>query len=587
MATGKRNAGTMVADRYAPLNLILIEPDSLLRLGIGRYLRRNTNWQIVAETDDISQTRSLITAQVEQAGLPDLLILGGTLAGTTTASNLSGLGLCRQLKGEYPYLRLLLLSAADDPGLADAWWMGIEGCCWRETGETELVEAIAQVATGQTYWSDRMKAVALGQMPPSSGLVSRRPVGRQIDLALRELEQALLSSQLSLIERWVLQGRRRELKASRWLVQQMFGGTAGAIGGAAARPELGASSDSPILGGTGNRGSGNADYLGADPNLPSPAGRLLQLSDLFDRFADKLRLPLENKSEIPLEIDILRLDKKRELFYLILRQFETIVDDLRFSEVLPEQLPEKRSRILEDLWKAVLSDFFGKYYTLEQRGQTIELVPALLQRYDRVEVDILSKIPFVNELLSYLLYQSALTIDNVTVPANSPQAIVQAGMILENLAIQIANAVVQPLLNTVADVEVIKQGFYDRRRLSTREIERFRNDLSWRYRVDRYLGEPTAIFESQYRLLVLAPEGIEQQSIYAPRRQELDTLAGVPLVVTLLLEARDAVSPRLKKATSLVGSGLVYVLTEVIGRGLGLVGRGIIKGIGNAIHDRR
>jgi hypothetical protein len=135
-------------------------------------------------------------------------------------------------------------------------------------------------------------------------------------------------------------------------------------------------------------------------------------------------------------------------------------------------------------------------------------------------------------------------------------------------------------------VEAIKQGFYDRQRLSTREIERFRNDLSWRYRRDRYVTEPLAMFESQYALFVLTELGIDQQLIYAPRRQELESLTGIPFAVTLLWEVRDAVAPRLRTATAFVGSGLVYVLTEVIGRGLGLVGRGILKGIGNAFQER-
>jgi hypothetical protein len=67
----------------------------------------------------------------------------------------------------------------------------------------------------------------------------------------------------------------------------------------------------------------------------------------------------------------------------------------------------------------------------------------------------------------------------------------------------------------------------------------------------------------------------------------LEGLSGVPWLVTFGLELRDALTPRLRSATAWVGSGLVYVLTEVVGRGLGLVGRGIIKGIGNALQERR
>jgi hypothetical protein len=136
-------------------------------------------------------------------------------------------------------------------------------------------------------------------------------------------------------------------------------------------------------------------------------------------------------------------------------------------------------------------------------------------------------------------------------------------------------------------VEVIKHHFYDFRLMSSREIERFRNSLSWKYRVEQAVNEPKAIFESQYRLLIFYGRGIQRISIYAPRTIELEQLSGVPLIVTLALETRDAVAPRLRSLVAFVGSGVIYVLTEVIGRGIGLIGRGILKGIGGAWQDSR
>jgi hypothetical protein len=160
-------------------------------------------------------------------------------------------------------------------------------------------------------------------------------------------------------------------------------------------------------------------------------------------------------------------------------------------------------------------------------------------------------------------------------------------LLLDHLLIQLANGVIYPLLNLLGDVEPIKQNFYDRRLMSSREIARFRNNLSWRYRIEKYVGEPTAIFESQYRLFIFHGRGIKTAAIYAPRKSELEQLSGLQLAVTLTLEARDAIAPRVRSALSVVGSGVIYVLTEVVGRGIGLVGRGILKGLGNAWQEGR
>ena len=95
------------------------------------------------------------------------------------------------------------------------------------------------------------------------------------------------------------------------------------------------------------------------------------------------------------------------------------------------------------------------------------------------------------------------------------------------------------------------------------------------------MNEPQAIFESRYELFVFAPRGIAKISIYSPRNQELAKLADIPLAVTLLLELRDAIAPRLQSLLSFLGNGIVFVLTQIIGRGLGLVARGILQGIGS------
>ena len=149
------------------------------------------------------------------------------------------------------------------------------------------------------------------------------------------------------------------------------------------------------------------------------------------------------------------------------------------------------------------------------------------------------------------------------------------------------NSVLQPLLNSLADVEEIKQKYYDRSLISTREIERFRNDLSWKYRLNKYINEPKAIFESSYELFVFTPRGIAKTAIYAPRGQELAKLSGIPLLVTLILEFRDAIAPRLQSLLSIIGSGIVFVLTKIVGRGLGLIGRGILQGIGSVSLTER
>jgi len=450
---------------------------------------------------------------------------------------------------------------------------------------------------------------------------------REIDAALavvqadlEEVKAADPTDLPSILDGVVLSGRRRELLAARWIVSQLlFEGKEEKVFGRKQRGE-----------GRKQRGEGRREKeeIRGENLLNNSQSQLAnsQVSaeslvvatnwqgSLFDSAAAKLQLDLVNLTGLPLEIDILRSTKKRELMSSILRKLEDLLEELRFSQVQPTQLSQKMPAILRDLWEATIIDFFGRYYTLQTRetlvfdgrqtslklaesqgesatyllaGSGVEVVRMLLADADVVSAQILDKIPMTVDLFAHLLFEIPLTVDNISCVAGSPEAMQRAEALLENLAIQVASGAVQPLLNNLANIEEIKQIFYDGKLISTREIERFRNNLSWRYRWDSYFVEPKAIFESKFWLFVLGDSGIKRISIYAPRNLELAQLSGWQLALTLLLETRDAIAPRVRAVISLLGAGAVYVLTQVIGRGIGLIGRGIIQGIGNSLQDSK
>ena len=96
--------------------------------------------------------------------------------------------------------------------------------------------------------------------------------------------------------------------------------------------------------------------------------------------------------------------------------------------------------------------------------------------------------------------------------------------------------------------------------------------------------EPKHIFESQFHLLIFSEAGLKTCSIYTSRDQELQQLQGIRFAVTLALETRMPLH-RVESNLHVLGQGVVYVLTQVIGRGLGLVARGILQGAGNTWQE--
>ncbi|NCJ06180.1 DUF3685 domain-containing protein [Synechococcales cyanobacterium C] len=594
---------------FPRLNLILADADSIFRLGLRTGLAQVPQISLIAEVATAATLWETL-ANLDRSPQPEPpLDMESPLSETRSEQTVVVLGVNgsedltpavgAQIKAQYPTLGVLVLATQVNPADLEQWWrVGIEGCWPKGTSLSALLPILRQVAAAQRCWHPDWQQIA---QSPDRGMGATSVVTRglqplslwgflrqslresgfaQMAKTLAELE-ALLEQPLTPIERLVLEGRCREIRAARRLVEVLL---PPAVERAVPEP-VSSASPPPVPGGRLIPRSPDLEAL-----VPVESFQMLKAA-IFEGVVAKLPTSLQNQTGQPLETDILRADKKQELFLTVLRRFEDLLEELRLSEVTRSHLEQQRSRLLLDLWESTTCDFFGKYRTVEINTATgtasVELVERLLQDHVVVASDILAKIPLVTELLEHLLFQVPLMVDEAACAVGSPEAVRRAEALLENIVVQVSNGVLQPLLNHFATVEVIRQSFFDRRLLSTREIERFRNALSWKYRLRRLVGEPQDIFESQFGLLVFTESGLKQSAIYAPRDRELESLQGIGFAVTLALEARDAIAPPLRATFTFLGQGVVYLLTQVIGRGIGLIGSGILQGVGHTWQDLR
>ncbi len=645
--------------------LLSIDPDPIFRLGLRVAIEQYPDLEVVADVStgiealQILKSRSIDS---ERAKKPvDLVILAAEMVNVRwrpapqATGQMDALAVCCQLKNLYPNLPLMLLGGPlTSKLLAQMQAAGANGYCSKGRDISLTIETIRAVASGSTYWPTDVAAnseielntvvqtvensAASAEENADNSIVDT-PVHqkildyfclsgiREIDAALavvkanlQQVRAAEPTDLPSILDGVVLSGHRRELLAARWIVSQLLPEEKRRQKAEGSSTLLSLSEVEGLRVKRGKKEKGREETV---LNLSELAVANFQVSDeylavatdwqgsLFESVTAKLQLDIVNLTGVPLEIDILRSTKKRELINSILRKLQDLLQELRLGQVQPTQLSEKMPAILRNLWEVTIIEFFGRYYTVETgespvfessqtslklrdsqeqiaaAGNRLEVVPMLLADADVVAVQILNKIPMIVEFFAHLLFEIPLIVDNISCQPGSLQAMQRAEALLENLVIQVASGVVQPLLNNFGYVEEIKQSFYDGKLISTREIEQFRNNLSWKYRWNSYFVEPKAIFESRFWLYVFGESGIRRVAIYAPRNTELTQLSGWQLAFTLLLETRDAIAPRVRAVISLLGAAVVYVLTQVIGRGIGLIGRGIIQGIGNSLQDSK
>lgn len=611
------------------LKLLLIDNDPIFRMGLKFSFEQFSDIEIVIETEVSSEVLRII----QNLNIQDnsfLVILdietNNLLSQTTEEIRISGLNFCQQLKILHPELRILLLTYLKDSLLLTrARKLGVNGYCPKGISISELVIIIRQIANGQFYWENvpRVKTIqdSSEKTANSSSIVQIKKNFnalfnnlcksgiKQIDYSLLEVIYQLnergknldRNNLLSLLNVAITSGQRRELLTARWILSQLSNQS---FNTHKQQQKIDFNRNNffnlqlqtnKIINSVNND---RETILNTNTEVISQASNetINVQTALFEEIIAKLNSNLINFSELPMEIDILRGYKKQELIYIALSKFEYILDELRSTSIMKEEIPKQRYEIIHHLWELTSQVFFNKYYQLEMTNGIgilnyfsqkvkVEVMPILFNESDNVHKFILDKIPLVEELIAYLLFEAPLLVDNVSFAVGTPEAMERSEALLQNLLISVANGVLQPLLNNFAHVEEIKEYFYDQQLLSTRDIEKFRNRLSWKYLIQQYIGEPKAIFESNFFLFVLNERGFKRISIYSPRRHELEKLSGIPLTVTLLLETRDAIAPGIRATVSFIGSGIVYLLTQVIGRGIGLIGRGIIQGVGNSFQD--
>jgi DNA-binding NarL/FixJ family response regulator len=514
--------------------ILLSSREPILRLGLSRWLEQQNLAQVVT-SDQPGELQNLLSERLQQTQpLVNLLVVDLEPA---------DIPLCQSLRRRYPHLPILALGPpVSRDQLLQFQQLGLAAYVERTTPAHTLWQWMQAILGGYSPW-----------LQPET--LTPRWRSEFYTQGLAQIEAALAQCQ-----QWAqrprpwsatphTRGRIRDLLAARRLITWLW------------RPGA---------------------VLAPPPAVVTPPPALPS-GERWSRVRQKFNQPLTNTSNLLLETDLLRFEKQRELWNTILNRWEALLAELFEARLTPEELPPRCPELVVRLWQEALTVFVGRYYTID--GQ--DVLDTLLAQRDTVRAVILDKIPLVNDLFSFHLFQTPLGIDGVLYAANSQIARDHAATLLENLVLQVANGVVQPLLNCFPHHESVKQRFYRRNLLSTRETERLRNQLSQRYRWQRYWDEPRAIFESRYQLLRIQDQTIVQYPVYAGRTAELAQLRGIPWLVTLWLEFQDAVAPVLRAVANYIGRTSAYLLTRIIGRGLGLIGRGILQGIGCTLQNNR
>ena len=528
---------------------LLLFAEPLLRDGLTRLLTAQAGLYSVAERPEQLQ------------GLPQLVIWqasSGDLKGGRLAEEL-----LRLQERWQPAPLLLLLPPAHDLG-GDALLQLPAAGILESPDPQELLAALATLLTG-----GRVLAAAAGSASPrpAASPAASPALGlgqwllisglQQIDADLAAIKRLLTPPPTNLVQLLVLQGRLRELSAARELLLLLWGPLSVAWGA----PDPCPSSPEPVLAITLQQRSADGIWRAIRQRLEAGSGA-----------------ELSNQSGQLLALEGLSPERRRDLLLALLSQVDSLRQRLLAD---PAPLQQRWEQWQPELRQQAMRSLVNSYVQLPCEGSLLPVADSLLRSSDLTGRD--PELPEAQPMLASLVRAQPLLVDGQLLAADEPRAVLYLELLLSNWLVRSAELVSAELLASCASWPELRRYLLQPELLATRNLERLRNQLNAQLRWSSWVERPISLYESRRRLYCLRDGAIRCQELTEPRDAELRQLGWLQQLVTLALESRDALAPQVQGLLRGLGDLVVVLLTRVLGRAIGLVGRGIAQGMGRGI----
>ncbi|MEB3305050.1 MAG: DUF3685 domain-containing protein [Cyanobacteriota bacterium] len=415
--------------------------------------------------------------------------------------------------------------------------------------------------------------MGLGQWLLVSGL-------QQIDAELRVCRQLLNPPPTTWLAQMLLEGRCRELQAARSLLLWLWGPLTMAWG-FESPPELSqgdALSASAVPPSPGVSGTALAPVLSLTLRQRNAEGIWRALRQ---RLQDALAMEPANMSGQLLAFDGLQEQRRRDLLLALLEQLDHLRATLQEGDQSAETLRQRWAVLQPQLRQQALRQMAGPYVQLPRDGALQPVAETLLSQSDLEGED--PELPDPHSLLAAVLQARPLVVEGRLRAPDEPQAVLYLEMLLANWLVRNAEQISSQVLALSAEWPELRRYLLRDNLLPTRNLERLRNQLNAQERWLSWVERPIQLYESRRPLFCLKEGGIGRLDLTEPRDRELRRLSWPQQLVTLALEVRDALAPQAQAIVRALGDLFVVFLTRVVGRAIGLVGRGIAQGMGRSL----
>ncbi|NDE22052.1 MAG: DUF3685 domain-containing protein [Synechococcaceae bacterium WB9_3_282] len=292
-----------------------------------------------------------------------------------------------------------------------------------------------------------------------------------------------------------------------------------------------------------------------------------------------------------LALEALLPERRLNLFESLLHEFKQLLEKLSTENCLALTTIPSGDQPATDPWvqqqsllrQRALMKLVGAYTQLPREGSLLPLAETLISsaNLDGEEPELCSLYP----ILIALIEGKPLLIHGKLMAADQPFALLHVQTLVSNWLLRNGERIAKEVLEACSNWPELRRTMLPVELLPTRELDRLRNKINSLERWQNLFVRPVSIYESKRVFYSLRSGKFVSQVLIEPRDNELKTLLWWQQAITILLETRDALAPQLEILINRFGSLMVLLLTRVLGRAIGLIGRGIMQGLGRSMQN--
>ena len=242
---------------------------------------------------------------------------------------------------------------------------------------------------------------------------------------------------------------------------------------------------------------------------------------------------------------------------------------------------EDFNSLIDELKINTISNITEGYFRLRRDNESLSINEFLYKEVSCNEIDKESheSIMFIEPIIK----NQPLDYDGKLLPLYETESFIVIENIISNWIIRNCNLLASELFNICSNWPELRTVLINPELQSTRNFERFRNNINNYNRWHEYIYMPIYLYESKREYIDIIDNKFTRYFKNENREKELENLEWLQKQVTLLVEIRDAIAPQLEIAVKYIGDLFVTFLTKVLGKAIGLVGKGILQGLGRSI----